>query len=163
MYSEIYLRLEPLGVERVAAATLAAGHEVRLLDLQIFKLPDLIRELEEFRPHAVGFSLNYLANVPEVINLAKAVKAARKDCYVFVGGHSGSFIADELIEHGAGAIDCVLRGEGEAVVPSCSTRSVTPLASVPGIVTASGRGPVPMMLDDLDRFFPGALSRPSPP
>jgi hopanoid C-3 methylase len=36
MYSEIYLRLEPLGLERVAAAVRAAGHDVRLLDLQIF-------------------------------------------------------------------------------------------------------------------------------
>ena len=155
MYSEIYLRLEPLGVERVAAAAVAAGHQVRLLDLQIFKQPDLIRELEEFRPHAVGFSLNYLANVPEVINLAKAVKAARRDCYVFVGGHSGSFIADELIEHGAGAIDCVLRGEGEAVIPLLlDALGDSKLSSIPGIVTANGRGPVPMMLDDLDRFFP---------
>jgi hopanoid C-3 methylase len=36
MYSEIYLRLEPLGLERVAAAALQACHDVRILDLQIF-------------------------------------------------------------------------------------------------------------------------------
>ena len=36
MYSEIYLKLEPLGLERVAGAVRAAGHDVRLLDLQIF-------------------------------------------------------------------------------------------------------------------------------
>ncbi|HEX4210196.1 MAG TPA: cobalamin-dependent protein, partial [Candidatus Binataceae bacterium] len=155
MYSEIYLRLEPLGVERVAAAAVAAGHQVRLIDLQIFKQAELIREIEDFRPHAVGFSLNYLANVPEVINLAKAVKTAHHDCHVFVGGHSGSFIAEELIEHGGGAIDCVLRGEGEAVIGLLLEALGDPkLASLPGIVTASGRGPVPMMLDDLDRFFP---------
>src|SRR5271170_6230644 len=64
MYSEIYLRLEPLGMERVAAATRAAGHDVRIIDLQIFKRRDLFAELESFRPNAVGFSLNYLANVP---------------------------------------------------------------------------------------------------
>jgi hopanoid C-3 methylase len=34
MYSEVYLRLEPLGLELVAAACRAAGHEVRLVDLQ---------------------------------------------------------------------------------------------------------------------------------
>ena len=50
MYSEIYLRLEPLGMERVAAAVRAAGHEVRILDLQIFKHRDLFAELESFRP-----------------------------------------------------------------------------------------------------------------
>ena len=36
LYSEIYLRLEPLGLERVAQAVRTAGHEVRLLDLQVF-------------------------------------------------------------------------------------------------------------------------------
>src|ERR1700678_654143 len=104
MYSEIYLRLEPLGMERVAAATRAAGHDVRIIDLQIFKHRDLFAELESFRPNAVGFSLNYLANVPEAIDLAKDVKRLMKDCFVFSGGHSGSFVADEIVEHADGAI-----------------------------------------------------------
>src|SRR5438093_10933327 len=67
MYSEVYLKLEPLGLERVAQALRAAGHEVRLLDLQIFSHKDYVRELDTFKPRAVGFSLNYLANVPEVL------------------------------------------------------------------------------------------------
>ena len=54
MYSELYLRLEPLGLERVAAAIRAAGHEVRLLDLQIFSHADYWRELETFAPQAVA-------------------------------------------------------------------------------------------------------------
>ena len=37
MYSEIFLRLEPLGLERVAAALLADGHDVRLVDLQVYR------------------------------------------------------------------------------------------------------------------------------
>ena len=92
MYSEIYLRLEPLGLERVASAVRAAGHDVRLLDLQIFTHRDYARELDDFRPHAVGFSLNYLANVPEVIDLARETKRRRPDTFVFAGGHSVSFI-----------------------------------------------------------------------
>ena len=99
MYSEIYLRLEPLGMERVAAAVRAAGHEVRILDLQIFHHRDLFREFDSFKPQAVGFSVNYLANVPEVIDLAKALKARDRECFVFVGGHSASFVADEIVEH----------------------------------------------------------------
>ena len=35
MYTKIFLRLEPLGLELVAAAVRAAGHEVRLIDLQV--------------------------------------------------------------------------------------------------------------------------------
>lgn len=61
-------------------------------------------------PPAIGFSVNYLANVPEVIDLAKETKQLLPDCFVMIGGHSGSFIADELLEHGRGAIDFVLSG-----------------------------------------------------
>ena len=70
MYSELYLRLEPLGLERVAAAVEAAGHDVRLLDLQIFTRADYRPRWRTCAPQAVGFSLNYLANVPEVVDLA---------------------------------------------------------------------------------------------
>ena len=96
MYSEIYLRLEPLGLERVAAAVRAAGHDVRLVDLQIFRQRDYLRELESFKPDAVGFSLNYLANVPEIIDLAKSTKHKLPGSFVLVGGHSASFIAREI-------------------------------------------------------------------
>jgi len=75
MYSEIFLRLEPLGLERVASALLDDGHEVRLIDLQVYRRGDLEREAARFQPEAVGFSLNYLSNVPEVVDLAKWVSS----------------------------------------------------------------------------------------
>ena len=53
MYSEIYLRLEPLGLERVAQAVRSAGHEVRLLDLQIFRHEAYFHELRDFKTQAV--------------------------------------------------------------------------------------------------------------
>src|SRR5262249_273946 len=107
MYSEIYLRLEPLGMERVASASRSQGHDVRILDLEIFNHTDFIAELDRFRPNAIGFSGNYLANVPEIVELAKHARAILPECTIFVGGHSASFIADEILEHGGGAIDCV--------------------------------------------------------
>src|SRR5256885_8772877 len=88
LYSEVYLRLEPLGLECVAGAIKRAGHDVRLLDLQIFNHRDFEREVREFKPDAVGFSLNYLANVPEAVDLAKLVKEILPRGFVFFGGHS---------------------------------------------------------------------------
>jgi hypothetical protein len=35
MYTKIYLRLEPLGLELVAQAARRAGHEVRIIDLEV--------------------------------------------------------------------------------------------------------------------------------
>lgn len=118
MYSELYLRLEPLGLERVATALKRAGNRVRMVDLQVYSETELWDVFGQFRPDAVGFSLNYLANVPEVIDLAKGVKARRPGCKVFVGGHSVSFIAEHVLSQAGGAIDAVLRGEGEGSAPA---------------------------------------------
>jgi hopanoid C-3 methylase len=155
MYSEIYLRLEPLGLERVAAALRGAGHDVRLLDLQIFQSGDLFAELRSFKPHAVGFSLNYLANVPEVIDLAREAKWLLPGSFVFVGGHSASFTAEEILDHAHGAIDCVVRGEGEAIAPRLiEAMGDRALQTLPGVVTRTGAGPSPTLLDSLDRHLP---------
>ena len=155
MYSEIFLRLEPLGLERVAAATLADGHDVRLIDLQVYSHEDLERTLLEFRPHAVGFSLNYLANVPEVVNLAKRIKVILPGCTVFVGGHSVSFVAEQVLDHAEGAIDVVLKGEGEVGAPALlATLPDRAMSEVPGAVTLDGPGRPPSMLHSLDDHLP---------
>src|SRR6267142_1737716 len=153
MYSEIYLRLEPLGLECVATAIREAGHEVRLLDLQVFTHRDYWRELEAFRPEAVGFSVNYLANVPEVIDLAVATRRRRPGCFLFAGGHSLSFIAAEVVEHAQGALDCVVRGAGELISPRLlEAIGDARLSTLPGVVTLDDEGPAPLMLDGLERL-----------
>jgi len=88
MYTEIFLRLEPLGLELVAAAARQAGHEVRVLDLQVFSHADYFRLLAEWPPDAVAFGVNYLANIPEVIDLAKATRRLLPGALIVVGGHS---------------------------------------------------------------------------
>ncbi len=74
MYTRVFLRLEPLGLELVAAAARLAGHEVRIIDLQVETHADLHRLLKVWRPDAICLSGNYLANVPEIVDLAKAAR-----------------------------------------------------------------------------------------
>jgi hopanoid C-3 methylase len=151
MYSEIFLRLEPLGLERVAGAALAAGHQVHALDLQVSSRRDLDRELARFRPEAVGVSLNYLANIPEAIDIARDVKVMLPGCFVFFGGHSVSFVAGHVLDQAGGAVDAVLRGEGEtAVVPLLAAIRDGGVGGVPGVVTADGLGPAPRLLEGID-------------
>lgn len=155
MYSEIYLRLEPLGLERVAAAVMADGHDVRLLDLQVYNRSDFERRVAAFRPEAVGFSLNYLANVPEVVELAKWIKTVLPGCLVFAGGHSVSFVAQQVLNHAEGAIDVVLKGEGETGAPALLAAAPDrAFAEVPGAVTTAGTGRPPLMMHDLDSHLP---------
>ena len=155
MYSEIFLRLEPLGLERVAAALLADGHDVRLVDLQVYRRSELEREVAEFAPEAVGFSLNYLANVPEVVDLAKWLRAVRPGCLIFAGGHSVSFVAEQVLAHADGAIDAVLKGEGETGAPALLAAAADrALAEVPGAVTLDGPGRPPRLMHSLDDHLP---------
>jgi hopanoid C-3 methylase len=157
MYTEIFLRLEPLGVELVAASVRRAGHHVRLLDLQASTRADFLRELDDFRPDAVLIGMNYLANVPEVIDLCRLTKQRLPRALTCVGGHSASFTAHELLEHAAGALDCVVRGEGEEAAPLVlaawrdDPRSLHRLA---GVVTLDGEGPPPKRIHSLDDLRP---------
>jgi hopanoid C-3 methylase len=155
-YSQIFLRLEPIGLELVAAAARQAGHAVRLLDLQVESERAYFRTLARWHPDVVAFGCNYMANVPEIVDLAKATKARFPQVFVCVGGHSASFAAAAMIEHAEGAIDCVLKGEGEATLPAllAAIEAGRPVAAVPGAVTPQGDGPRPPFLHSLDEVMP---------
>ena len=156
-YSGVFLRLEPLGLELVAEAARRAGHEVRLIDLQAQNHRNLFRELETWRPDVIAFSLNYFANTPEVIDLVKGAKDILPDSFIIIGGHSASYIARELLEHGGGKIDCVLKGEGEVGLPlllEAIEHDLKAAASVSGAVTLDGEGPSPLFVADLDEISP---------
>src|SRR4029077_694963 len=157
MYTKIYMRLEPLGLELAAQAARQAGHEVHLIDLQADTHADYFKIIDRWKPDVVAFSCNYLANVPEIVDLAKLTKEKLPNSFILVGGHSASFVAREFLEHGEGSIDCVLKGEGEAAILQLllavehDRKAVT---SVPGVVTLDGEGPRPRFVDSLDDLMP---------
>jgi len=156
MYTRVFLTLEPLGLELVAGAARAAGHDVRIVDLQVEQPRRMWRLIDHWQPDAVCLGGNYLANVPEIIDTAKAIKVRLPRSFVFVGGHSASFVAADLLAHGAGAIDCVIKGEGEASVPRLlrAVQNGDDLTVVPGAVSAAGEGPPPHFVESLDTIRP---------
>jgi hypothetical protein len=62
MYSEVYLRLEPLGLELVAAACRKSGYKVRLLDLQASTHKEYFRMIDDWRLEAIGYSTTMHVN-----------------------------------------------------------------------------------------------------
>src|SRR6266404_4986425 len=134
LYTNVFLRLEPLGLELVAEAARRARHSVRLLDLQVESHAAYHRMIAEWQPDFIAFSCNYLANVPEIVDLAKATKLGLPRSFICVGGHSASFTASAILEHGEGA-----RGA---------------IAKVPGAVTPDGEGPRPGFVEHLDEIRP---------
>ncbi|HEY2250921.1 MAG TPA: hopanoid C-3 methylase HpnR [Planctomycetaceae bacterium] len=157
MYSELYLRLEPLGLELVAQACRTAGHDVRIIDLQVFKPGDYFRLIDQWQPQAVGYSLNYLANIPQVIDLARDTRQKLPGTLILAGGHSASFVAREILDHAPGALNCIVRGEGEEVVPRVLAAwegGGVALETLPGVVTRDGAGPHPALIKSLDDVLP---------
>ncbi|MGC2217707.1 MAG: radical SAM protein, partial [Pseudolabrys sp.] len=62
-----------------------------------------------------------------------------------------------IIDHGEGAIDCVLKGEGEAGIVTLMEAVAGDRAAVaqsPGAVAADGEGPPPRFIHHLDDFRP---------
>jgi hopanoid C-3 methylase HpnR len=157
LYSNIYLRLEPLGLELVAEAARKAMHEVQLIDLQVEPQKTYFKILKSWQPDVVAMSCSYLANVPEIIALAKATKKEFPHIYVIVGGHSASFIPEEMLNHSEGAIDCILKGEGEAGIEmllNAVGNDRKDFSQIPVTVTQDGIGPDPSCVNNIDDLFP---------
>ncbi len=157
MYTKVFLRLEPLGLELIAAAARRAGHDVRLVDLQVERPRALRAMLVDWQPDVVAFSGNYLANVPEILDLAKETKRQLPRSYVVVGGHSASFTARDILRHGDGAVDCVLTGEGEASIAAlleAVAHDRAAITQVPGAIAIEGDGPPPVFVRSLDDLRP---------
>src|SRR5207249_11694231 len=65
MYSRIYLRLEPLGLELVAAAARRAGHTVRLIDLQCEPHQNFFHLVKRWQPDVIAFCVITSLTFPE--------------------------------------------------------------------------------------------------
>ena len=157
LYTKVFLRLEPLGLELVAQAARRAGHEARLIDLQVEDPSRL------FSPAAslAARCRRVFVQLPRERSGDRRSRqgdegAAFPRSSICVGGHSASFTAAAIIEHGAGAIDCVLKGEGEAAIPLllAAIEAGDGIGSVPGAVTAAGEGPPPGFVHSLDELMP---------
>src|SRR5258707_15532231 len=113
LYTDVFLRLDPWGLDLVAEAARRARHSVRLLDLQVESHADYHRMIAEWQPDFISFSCKYFAKVPEIVDLAKAAKLSLPRSFICVGGHSASFSSSALVEHGENPLDFVSKVLGD--------------------------------------------------
>ncbi len=108
-----------LAVRLLDAATRTARPDLdhRVLELHINQPFDLqLRTLLETEPDAVCFS-TYIWNRPQVLRLARAVRAALPAVRIALGGPEVSFDMEALLTEQP-CIDAVLSGEGEVSYPA---------------------------------------------
>ena len=138
----------PLGLCHVAAALQRAGHNTRLIDLNV-EAGQLEGILAEFRPEIVGFSVRNIDDVlirkretflGELRELCAAVRR-HSPCPIVLGGSGFSIFPENLLEWTAA--DYGIQGEGErAFVELIETLwKGGDLSSIGGLVWRSpGRG-----------------------
>jgi radical SAM superfamily enzyme YgiQ (UPF0313 family) len=113
----------PLGLSYLAGSLLAAGHQLRILDLCFAEDPDtLLRdELSSFPPDAVILSIRNIDNVtyPGSRSYLEGVKTVvdvcREKTTVILGGSGFSLMPRELLDYFGGDYGVV--GEGEEILP----------------------------------------------
>src|SRR2546429_7452306 len=81
---EPFFRIEPLGMEYIAAALEARGHDVTLVDLRFG------RPLEHYlkaRPGLIGIAAMHALETETVLDLVARIRRASPDVPLVIGGH----------------------------------------------------------------------------
>lgn len=107
-----FFRVEPLGLEYVAATLQAEGHRVSIVD-QRFS-PPIERIVRQLSPDLVGISCMHTVDIPTTLEVARAVKSVRKDLPVLVGGHVVGLFQQPFLDD---SVDALALGDAEGSLP----------------------------------------------
>jgi len=107
-----FFRIEPLGMEYIAAALEARGHRVTLADLR-FSRP-LAAQIRDARPALVGIAAMHALETDEVIALAQRVRTLSPGVPIVVGGHTAAAYPEPFLAPETAA---VVVDDGERVLP----------------------------------------------
>jgi radical SAM superfamily enzyme YgiQ (UPF0313 family) len=126
-----FFRIEPLGLEYVAAALEARGHRTTIVDLRFGASVE--RHIRRARPALIGLSCLHTLETDEVVALAARVRRASPHALVAVGGHAAAAFPEPFFTSG---VDAVCVEDGEVVLPALASalERGEPLSSVPGLL-----------------------------
>ena len=132
-----FFRIEPLGMEYVAAALEKRGHRSTVVDLRYSRSVDYY--LRKTRPGLVGIACMHALETDEALALAADVRRANSDSFVMIGGHSAAAYASPFL---TGSIDAVCVDDGEVVVPALADalQGRQSLCDVPGLLVRNRDG-----------------------
>jgi hopanoid C-3 methylase len=125
-----FFRIEPLGMEYIAAALDARGHRVAIADLR-FSRP-LAHYMRTFRPAVVGIAAMHALETDEVLLLVQQVRALSSEVTIVIGGHTAAAYPTPFATTGVNAI---VLDDGERALPAicAALERGAPLTTVAGL------------------------------
>ncbi len=109
----------PMGVPAMAELLHREGRRVEICHLGVEWLVDRDESVERIyegrRIRAIGFPLYWHYQAYDTIQVAAAMAKAHPEAFIFLGGITAGYFADEIIDRYR-FIDAVVRGHGESVV-----------------------------------------------
>jgi hopanoid C-3 methylase len=126
-----FFRVEPLGLEYIAAALTARGHRTEVVDLR-FRGTRLSSWIRRTRPRVVGISAMHALEFDRILETAHAIRRVSPDAFILVGGHAAAAYPAPLQDD---AIDAICVDDGEEVVPALADAldAGRPVATVPAL------------------------------
>jgi radical SAM superfamily enzyme YgiQ (UPF0313 family) len=134
-----FFRIEPLGMEYIAAALEARGHAVTLADLRFSR--SLEHQIRASRSGLVGIAAMHALETDEVLALARRVRALAPGVPIVIGGHTAAAYPDPFLQD---PIAAVVLDDGERALPlvADAVERGERIDRVPGVATRDGDGAV---------------------
>src|SRR4051812_41622319 len=131
-----FFRIEPLGMEYIAAALEARGHEVSLVDLRFGRA---VEHYLKARPGLVGIAAMHALETESVLNLVARIRLASPEVPIVVGGHTAAACPAPFA---SAAVDAIVLDDGERAVPRLvdALERGRPWSTIPGVAIAGADG-----------------------
>jgi radical SAM superfamily enzyme YgiQ (UPF0313 family) len=132
-----FFRVEPLGLEYIAAALDSRGHASTIIDLRFSRR--LAPWIRRTRPRLVGISCMHALEYDRVRATAREIRRLSPDSFILVGGHAAAAFPGPLE---APEVDAICTDDGEEVVPAVADALAAgrPLSDVPALRLRSRDG-----------------------
>ncbi len=134
-----FFRIEPLGMEYIAAALESRGHRVTIADLRFSDSVE--QQLRRTRPGLVGIAGMHALETDEVLGLAREIRRLAPAVPIVIGGHTAAAYPEPFL---SGPVDAVVLDDGERALPEIvdAVEKGRPLGEVPGIAIGDQSGGV---------------------
>ena len=134
-----FFRIEPLGMEYIAAALEARGHHVTLADLRFTGAVE--GQLRRARPGLVGIAAMHALETDEVLKLAGHIRQLAPGIPIVVGGHTAAAYPTPFLD---GSVDAVVLDDGERAMPRVADALArgARLREVPGLMVREPSGEI---------------------